>query len=147
MLASGSATLGATRRPPYAVAKPMPADHAWSHRPLDSALASSRRRSAGIFGLARAARHFYASWSINRKLDGGLELPIKVVQGRLGHASITMTADVYGHLFPRGDDADELAAAEQAFLRIPSLKAVWTGGEWLADIGVECDTVIVSTKR
>ena len=30
---------------------------------------------------------------------------------------------------------------------IPSLKAVWTGGEWLADIGVECDTVIVSTKR
>jgi integrase len=28
-----------------------------------------------------------------------------------------MTADVYGHLFPRGDDGAELAAAERAFLR------------------------------
>jgi integrase len=63
-----------------------------------------------------ALRHFYASWCINRKADGGLELPIKVVQGRLGHSSIQMTADVYGHLFPRGDDAAELAAAEKAFM-------------------------------
>ena len=61
-------------------------------------------------------RHFYASWCINRRVDGGLELPLKVVQARLGHASIQMTADTYGHLFPRGDDGAELAAAEQAFL-------------------------------
>jgi integrase len=61
-------------------------------------------------------RHFYASWCINRRADGGLELPLKVVQGRLGHSSISMTADVYGHLFPRADDAAELAAAEKAFL-------------------------------
>jgi integrase len=38
-----------------------------------------------------ALRHFYASWCINRKADGGLELPIKVVQGRLGHAGIQMS--------------------------------------------------------
>jgi integrase len=31
-----------------------------------------------------ALRHFYASWCINRKVDGGLELPAKVVQERLG---------------------------------------------------------------
>jgi integrase len=49
--------------------------------------------------------------------DGGLELPLKVVQARLGHASIQMTADRYGHLFPRGDDGAELAAAERAFLQ------------------------------
>jgi integrase len=61
-------------------------------------------------------RHFYASWCINRRVDGGLELPLKVVQARLGHASIQMTADTYGHLFPRGDDGSELAAAERAFL-------------------------------
>jgi integrase len=61
-------------------------------------------------------RHFYASWCINRRVDGGLELPLKVVQARLGHASIQMTADRYGHLFPRGDDGAELAAAERAFL-------------------------------
>jgi integrase len=39
-----------------------------------------------------------------------------MVQARLGHASIAMTADRYGHLFPRGDDGSELAAAEQALL-------------------------------
>ena len=43
-------------------------------------------------------------------------LPLKVVQARLGHASIQMTADTYGHLFPRSDDGAELAAAEKAFL-------------------------------
>jgi integrase len=63
-----------------------------------------------------ALRHFFTSWCINRRVDGGLELPLKVVQARLGHASIQMTADRYGHLFPRGDDRAELAAAEDAFL-------------------------------
>jgi len=68
------------------------------------------------YGGLHSLRHFYASWCINRRVDGGLELPLKVVQTRLGHASIQMTADTYGHLFPRGDDSAELAAAERAFL-------------------------------
>ena len=63
-----------------------------------------------------ALRHFYASWCINPKSAGGLELSPKVVQERLGHSSIQMTLDVYGHLFPRGDDSAELAAAEAALL-------------------------------
>jgi integrase len=63
-----------------------------------------------------ALRHFYASWCINRKEDGGLGLPLKVVQDRMGHSSIQMTADVYGHLFPSGDNGAELAAAEKALL-------------------------------
>jgi integrase len=57
-----------------------------------------------------ALRHFYASWSINRVADGGLGLPLKVVQERMGHASVVMTSDVYGHLFPSGDDGEEMAA-------------------------------------
>lgn len=61
-----------------------------------------------------ALRHFYASWCINRKKDGGLELPPKTVQARLGHASIVMTLDRYGHLFPSHDDGAELAEAERA---------------------------------
>jgi integrase len=56
-------------------------------------------------------RHFFASWCINRRKDGGLELPAKVVQERLGHSSILMTMDTYSHLFPRGDDGEELAKA------------------------------------
>jgi integrase len=63
-----------------------------------------------------ALRHFFASWCINRRQDGGLELPIKTVQQRLGHSTIVMTSDTYGHLFPRGDDTEELAAAERALL-------------------------------
>jgi integrase len=59
-----------------------------------------------------ALRHFYASWCINRIKDGGLGLPVKIVQHRLGHASIAMTSDRYGHLFENGDDGTELAAAE-----------------------------------
>jgi integrase len=74
-----------------------------------------QRGGAKYKGL-HALRHFYASWCINRRVDGGLELPLKVVQARLGHASIQMTADTYGHLFPRGDDGAEMAAAESAFL-------------------------------
>jgi integrase len=75
--------------------------------------------AAGVVGVDGKAkypglhslRHFFASWCINRRADGGLELPAKVVQERLGHSTIAMTMDVYGHLFPRGDDRDELAAA------------------------------------
>jgi integrase len=72
-------------------------------------------RVAKYTGL-HALRHFFASWCINRKVDGGLELPGKVVQERLGHSTIAMTMDTYGHLFPRGDDAAELAAAERLLL-------------------------------
>jgi integrase len=61
-----------------------------------------------------ALRHFFASWCINRKADGGMELPPKVVQERLGHSTIAMTMDTYGHLFPRNDDLQELAAAERS---------------------------------
>ena len=59
-------------------------------------------------------RHFFASWCINRRVDGGLELPLKTVQSRLGHSTLAMTADVYGHLFPSSDDHSELLAAERA---------------------------------
>jgi integrase len=64
-----------------------------------------------------ALRHFYASWCINPLDRGGQGLPPKVVQERLGHSSILMTMDTYGHLFP--DSADvrtRLAAAERALL-------------------------------
>jgi integrase len=51
-------------------------------------------------------RHFYASWCIDRGL------PPKVIQERLGHTSITLTFDRYGHLFPRVDDSQEIEQAE-----------------------------------
>jgi integrase len=63
-----------------------------------------------------ALRHFYASWCINRKADGGLELPAKMVQARMGHSSILVTMNIYAHLFPGDDSGAELAAAQRALL-------------------------------
>ena len=43
--------------------------------------------------------------------------PPKVVQERLGHSTLAMTMDTYGHLFPAGeDDAERLEKAERALL-------------------------------
>jgi integrase len=67
-----------------------------------------------------ALRHYYASWCINREKDGGLGLPMKMVQERLGHSTITLTADVYGHLFPTDDDGAEMDKAMKFF---PTLSA------------------------
>jgi integrase len=63
-----------------------------------------------------AFRHFFASWCINPEKRGGRGLSAKVVQELLGHSSIVMTLDLYGHLFPRGEDQDELAAAAKRLL-------------------------------
>jgi integrase len=43
-------------------------------------------------------------------------MPPKVVQHRLGHSSISVTMDTYGHLFPRADDSNELASAAASLL-------------------------------
>ncbi len=63
-----------------------------------------------------ALRHFYASWCINSRAAGGLELPPKEVQERMGHATIALTLDTYSHLFPRSDAHDALAEAERTLL-------------------------------
>lgn len=84
--------------------------------PVQVAAGVVNAKGGAKYGGTHAFRHFYASWCINRIQDGGLGLPLKMVQQRLGHASITMTADVYGHLFPRNDDGREMAAAEKLLL-------------------------------
>jgi integrase len=63
-----------------------------------------------------AFRHFFASWCINPKDRGGRELPAKVVQEWMGHSSIKITLDIYGHLFPTGTDRSEITASEKALL-------------------------------
>lgn len=60
-------------------------------------------------------RHFFASWCLNRKPEGR-ELPPKTVQTLLGHSSIVMTMDIYGHLFPSSTDRAELAQSANALL-------------------------------
>lgn len=60
-----------------------------------------------------ALRHWYASWCINRKVDGGLELMPKQVQERMGHSSIGVTVDTYSHLFPAADERAAMEAAEK----------------------------------
>jgi len=67
-----------------------------------------------------ALRHYYASWCFNREKDGGLGLPMKIVRQRMGHSTITLTADVYGHLFSSDDDGAEMKKAMKWF---PALSA------------------------
>jgi integrase len=38
-----------------------------------------------------------------------------MVQERMGHSSITVTAHLYSHLFPSNDDGSELREAEKFF--------------------------------
>ena len=45
----------------------------------------------------------------------------------MGHSSITVTMDTYGHLFPRGDDAAELATAEAALLEVNATQTQHAG--------------------
>ena len=82
-------------------------------------------RAAGITGAKggpkytgpHALRHFFASWCINPVERGGQGLPPKDVQRLLGHSTLAMTTDVYGHLFPESEDAAKrLADAERALL-------------------------------
>lgn len=49
-------------------------------------------------------------------LRHGLGLPPKAIQERLGRSSIVMTMHTCGHRFPRGDDSEELGAAERYLL-------------------------------
>ncbi len=58
------------------------------------------------YGL-HALRHFYASWLIDQ------EFPPKKIQSWMGHASITMTFDCYGHLMETDNDHEKLALAER----------------------------------
>lgn len=56
-------------------------------------------------------RHFYASWLIEQDFSP------KKVQTLLGHSTIAMTYDTYGHMFPTSeDDHAKLAAGELALV-------------------------------
>jgi integrase len=72
-------------------------------------------RKAKYLGL-HCLRHFYASWCISREVDGGLQLPPKNVQERLGHSTIAMTMDTYGHLFKAGDDGSAMSKSAAALV-------------------------------
>ncbi len=72
--------------------------------------AAEEAKYSGLHALG----HFFASWCINPKERGGRGLSPKVVQEWLGHSSIKLTLDVYGHLFKSQGDGDEQAAAEKA---------------------------------
>ena len=62
------------------------------------------------YGL-HALRHFFASWAIERNFSP------KRLQALLGHSSIQMTFDTYGHLFPSlEDDHAKFAAGELALV-------------------------------
>ena len=60
-------------------------------------------------------RHFFASWLLAEGFS------LKKAQGMLGHATMAMTADTYGHLLPDlENDAAKMAAGELALVQAAS---------------------------
>jgi integrase len=84
----------------------------WHPLQLAGVTVDGRAKYSGLHAL----RHFFCSWCAARPQDGGLGLPLKTVQARMGHSTLAMTADRYGHLFPSQDDAEVLAAGERALM-------------------------------
>ena len=103
---------------------PTPSGGISLHNTVGRALTASVRAAGLIIAKGKpkytgphALRHFFASWCINPLDRGGQGLPPKVVQHLLGHSTLAMTMDTYGHLFPADEDAHKrLAAAESALL-------------------------------
>jgi integrase len=78
--------------------------------PLQVAAGVTATDGMPLYGL-HALRHFFASWAIEQGFSP------KRLQALLGHSSIQMTFDVYGHLFPSlEDDHAKFAAGEAALV-------------------------------
>ena len=87
-----------------------PEDHKTMSRHIAPIMKVAKMPAYGL----HAFRHFFASWCLNPPERGGLGLQPQDVQRLLGHSSIVMTMDVYGHLFPGGDHHDRFAAGSRA---------------------------------
>jgi integrase len=66
-------------------------------------------RAIGIDASIHALRHTYAA----QLIAGGI--PLKVISDRLGHSSIRITAEVYGHLI-RGVDEQAADLINERFM-------------------------------
>jgi integrase len=67
---------------------------------------SSRLRALSV-GTSLRPTHFSMSCA---------SMALSAVQELLGHSTITMTLDIYGHMFPSMGDCDELNAAVRQLL-------------------------------
>jgi integrase len=102
------------RRTELDLAFPAPDGEPLSHAGLQHCF-DVAQEAAGIAAryTLHALRHFFASWAIEQGFSP------KKVQTLLGHGSIKMTYDVYGHLFPsEEEDHARLARGEAALLSL-----------------------------
>jgi integrase len=99
------------------LAFPTAAGHVESHDNIINRALIPAWEAAGVVGRytgLHALRHYFVSWCLARP-PVGLGLSLKESSERAGHANIAITADTYGHLLPRDDEAAALASAEGKF--------------------------------
>jgi integrase len=65
-------------------------------------------------GVRRYAWHALRHYAVSAWLASGIDL--KTAQHWAGHATLALTLDTYGHMIPRTDDHQRIAAAERALL-------------------------------
>jgi integrase len=91
-------------------------DHGRLFRSVERVMLEARltdKDGSAKYGL-HSLRHFFCSWCLGRRTDGGRELPLNTVKQLMGHSSISLTGDVYGHLLPSRNDRGELTSASAA---------------------------------
>lgn len=77
---------------------------------VEAGVTEAKDRTEPKYTGLHCLRHFYASWLINSRERGGRGLPTKEVQILLGHSTLKMTTDTYGHVFASNNDRAKLDA-------------------------------------
>jgi hypothetical protein len=142
-MSEAEAQVGSMIRPPTLILLDNPPDVALVWRPVVTRCCSVDRDKPQWWGAAMSVRkrswktptgESREAWVVDysdqlghrhlktmvRKKDADTYHAQVAVDVREGHASIQMTADTYGHLFPHQHNAAELVAADHAFMAVPT---------------------------
>ncbi len=84
--------------------------------PLMERAGVTKKDGTAKYSGLHAFRHFHAAYLLTPKTRGGRGMNFKEVQQRLGHSTIGVTMDTYGHLLPEGENTTQWDDAERELM-------------------------------